>query len=112
MSLDTAFLDAQRAILEEKETQTLADIATIEAGAGDTVGIGFGKRVGDGTAIAVDRLNAVTTHDSLHATLRQVRHALALLESGEYGVCETCGTDIPEGRLEARPWATRCIAHS
>jgi RNA polymerase-binding transcription factor DksA len=23
-----------------------------------------------------------------------------------------CGEPIPEGRLEARPWATRCVAHS
>ena len=29
---------------------------------------------------------------------------------GTYGVCEVCGRPIPDARLEARPFARRCVA--
>ena len=41
--------------------------------------------------------------------LRQVNHALKLLDAGEYGICEDCGEPIPEPRLRAVPYATLCI---
>jgi DnaK suppressor protein len=41
--------------------------------------------------------------------LRDVDAALARIDAGEYGHCEDCGTDIPEGRLNAWPEATRCV---
>jgi len=41
--------------------------------------------------------------------LHQVEKALARIESGEYGLCEVCGKEIPVDRLEAVPWTTLCI---
>ena len=41
--------------------------------------------------------------------LGKVRHALARIESGGYGVCESCGKAIPVERLEALPYATLCV---
>lgn len=38
-----------------------------------------------------------------------IDRALARLDAGEYGICESCGKRIPVGRLRARPMATRCI---
>lgn len=35
--------------------------------------------------------------------------ALDRIENGTYGICAICGTEIPEGRLEARPEASLCI---
>jgi RNA polymerase-binding transcription factor DksA len=29
---------------------------------------------------------------------------------GHYGKCIDCGTDIPLARLQAQPWAARCVA--
>lgn len=72
-------------------------------------GISFGKRVGDGTSIAVERLSQVAAHEGLHDTLAQLARAEASLAAGTYGVCQVCGDDIPPGRLEARPFATRCM---
>ena len=31
------------------------------------------------------------------------------LEEGAYGECVDCGRPVPEGRLEARPEAARCV---
>ncbi|WP_433497823.1 TraR/DksA family transcriptional regulator [Sphaerimonospora sp. CA-214678] len=35
--------------------------------------------------------------------------ALKRLEDGRYGRCIDCGGTVPEGRLEARPEAARCV---
>jgi len=50
---------------------------------------------------------------SLEAMGRQrvaIQAALRRLEAGSYGQCVDCGDLVPEGRLEARPDASRCVA--
>ena len=71
--------------------------------------VSFGKRIGDGTTEAVDRLNRVGTAKELEAMLRDVERALAKIEEGTYGICDRCGRLISEARLEARPWSVRCV---
>jgi DnaK suppressor protein len=41
---------------------------------------------------------------------RYVLEALARLDRGTYGLCVSCGDPLPEGRLEAKPEAARCLA--
>ena len=41
--------------------------------------------------------------------LTEVKDALKRIENGSYGQCVDCGQSIPEKRLEALPWAARCI---
>jgi DnaK suppressor protein len=41
--------------------------------------------------------------------LREIISALYKIEHGEYGICETCGAPIDEGRLKAKPEAHYCI---
>lgn len=41
--------------------------------------------------------------------LRKVEHALERIETGEYGICESCGDAIPVARLEVLPYATVCV---
>ena len=40
----------------------------------------------------------------------QVLDALHRIELGTYGTCADCGKGVPEGRLEAKPEAARCVA--
>lgn len=42
--------------------------------------------------------------------LAQVEASLTRVADGTYGVCESCGRDIPVERLEVRPHATMCVA--
>lgn len=42
-------------------------------------------------------------------TLRQIDASLERIEDGTYGRCEECGTQIPEARLSAIPYATCCV---
>ena len=107
MSDDRAALT--RDLLAAKRTEVEAELAALSAPAEDTGGISFGKRVGDGTSIAVERITQVAAHDGLRAILADVVRATAKLDEGSYGRCDLCGGAIPEGRLDVRPWSTRCV---
>lgn len=41
--------------------------------------------------------------------LRKAGIALERLDKGEYGICESCGTDIPIARLGVLPYTTLCV---
>ena|ERR1700760_1794403 len=41
--------------------------------------------------------------------LSEIELALRLMEKGEYGICSSCGEEIPALRLRAIPWTRRCI---
>lgn len=101
-----------RAVLAAKEAELIAQREQLTRPQEDQGSISFGKRVGDGTAMAVDRLSAVSAHDNLGDILAEVRRALVRLDEGRYGRCEECGEPIPAGRLEVRPWSVRCVRHA
>ena len=42
--------------------------------------------------------------------LAEVLDALHRIDDGTYGTCADCGKPVPEGRLEAKPEAARCVA--
>jgi DnaK suppressor protein len=55
-----------------------------------------------------ERANALV--DVANTQRREVLGALRRIAEGTYGRCVTCGEPLPEGRLEARPEAARCVA--
>ena len=63
----------------------------------------------EGATIAFERSQVSTMVEQTRARLADVESAIDRLEQGTYGVCETCGAQIPEGRLEARPVARTCM---
>ena len=97
-----ATLQAKRAEIEDQ-------LGVLEVAPGDQGSISFGKRVGEGTSMAVDRLSQVAVHDKLQVTLADVDRAVAKLEDGSYGRCDECGDPIGAERLEALPWAVLCV---
>jgi DnaK suppressor protein len=99
-------------LLAERETELEAQLAELTKPPDELGTISFGKRIGEGTSMAVDRLAAVSTQEHLLAMLDDVRRARRRVTEGSYGTCEVCGEPIPDARLEARPWANRCVAHS
>jgi DnaK suppressor protein len=72
-------------------------------------GISFGKRVGDGTSEAVSRINEIGVGNSLLVSADRVDRAIAKLEDGSYGVCDSCGEPILPARLRAAPESVLCI---
>jgi DnaK suppressor protein len=97
-------------LLADKRAELEAELATLSTPPDDAGGISFGKRVGEGTNLAVDRITSVAAHERLTAMLADVRAAQSRLQSGGYGICVGCGRPIAAERLAALPWATRCVA--
>jgi DnaK suppressor protein len=96
--------------LRERRAQLMSELGVVTTVERDPdASVSFGKRVGDGTTAAVERLNQVGTARELDAMLRDVDRALQKLEDGTYGTCDRCGKLIPEERLEARPWSVLCV---
>src|SRR5579863_2560103 len=54
-----------------------------------------------------DRAEAVLAAAKARRAL--VLDALSRLDNGSYGLCVDCGRPVPEGRLEAKPEAARCV---
>ena len=103
-------LDAVRRLLLDKQRDLVERAAGLTAAPDATGGISFGKRVGDGTSLAVERLTQVAAHEQMLVQSEDIARALEKLDEGTYGVCDQCGSEIPEGRLEIHPWAVRCVA--
>jgi len=40
----------------------------------------------------------------------QIKFALERVKNGVYGICAKCGNPIPDDRLAAVPYATRCVS--
>jgi DnaK suppressor protein len=55
-----------------------------------------------------DRTEAIL--HSARSQRGEVLAALSRIEEDTYGRCVDCGIEIPEGRLDARPDAARCVA--
>jgi len=54
-----------------------------------------------------DRAEAILAAAKARRVL--VLEALVRLDNGSYGVCVDCGQPVPEGRLEVKPEAARCL---
>jgi DnaK suppressor protein len=106
----TIALDAIREVLEIRRAELEAELADLTEVPRDPMGaLSFGKRIGEGTNEAIDRLTKVGAAKELSAMLEDVKRALAKLDEGTYGICDSCGAPIPSERLEARPWTARCV---
>lgn len=103
---------AVRELLRSKLADMDAQMSDMTKPPSEQATISFGKRVGDGTQMAIDRLSQVGVHDKLLQTRADVVRALEKLDEGSYGTCDVCGDPIPAGRLEALPWAVRCVKDS
>ncbi len=88
-----------------------AHIARIEAEAraNGSASISFGKRIGDGTSVAVERLNEIAILERLTKQRRMVVRAQAKLDEGSYGTCDACASTISDARIEALAWAIHCL---
>jgi DnaK suppressor protein len=99
-----------RTLLTAKLAEIDEQMTVMSAPPTEQSNISFGKRIGDGTQMAVDRLSQVAVHDKLQVTRADVVRAMEKLADGTYGVCDACGEPIPQGRLEVHPWAVLCVA--
>lgn len=90
-------LDRTSAALAAEDAGTDVDLSHVHQHPGD-----------QGTEVAdFERETAVI--EAAQSDKAEIEAALARIEDGTYGRCIDCGKEIPEGRLEIKPEAARCL---
>jgi DnaK suppressor protein len=87
-----------------------AQIAGLEPGTGTSPT--FDDNFADSAQVAAEQGENKVLAGQLRTELDEVERALAKLDAGTYGACETCGQPISPDRLEAKPAARYCIDHA
>ena len=91
----------ERASLIKKANKTLAEEATLDVNElPDEI---------DQASAEYNQSFIFRLRDREKFYLSKIDKALEKIESGDFGVCDSCGEDILMKRLEARPVTTLCI---
>ena len=106
---ENALLVTIRSQLEDERDRLREQISNLHGG--DT-NLDFDENFADSGQVAAEQGEVKVLAASLREQLTDVEHALSKLDSGTYGQCETCGTEIAEPRLEAMPATRYCIQHA
>jgi DnaK suppressor protein len=107
--------DRFRALLEEERGRVKAAIDNIHAEHPGSISDESGEdavydnHLADTATDTYDRELDYTLEENSEHVLSAIDGALRRIEEGTYGRCTSCGRQIPEERLEARPYATLCI---
>ena len=110
-------VDAERfrTILEEERRRVVAAISYLhEENPGSIIDEteeigGTDNHLAETATVTLDREIDYTLEENSEHVLAEIDAALRRIEDGTYGQCTNCGRQIPEERLEARPYATLCI---
>jgi RNA polymerase-binding transcription factor len=110
------FLASQRRLLLDERANYIrsadslkaqADSLALEHEPGD---VQFDEEGGEGGTSNVDRELDLILSAQARAVAGEIDRALAKIDSGTYGLCEQCGQQIPDARLQALPQAALCVA--
>ena len=102
--------DRRRDQLEGERALLAGQVAGLEPGSGK--GDEFDEGFADSGQVAAEQGENKVLAGRLRTELDDVERALAKLDEGTYGTCETCGEAISEPRLEAMPATRFCITHA
>ena len=73
-------------------------------------GDGAGQDQADVGATSFERDHELTVLAKERDAIEQIDRALAHIDDGSYGVCDSCGNPIGKNRLMAVPHATLCMS--
>ena len=115
--MTTVDVDHFRELLMEKREAVAAALQnlhkensrSLEDETGELVSGSADQHLADTATETVEREIGNTLEEHDERLLVAIDAALQRIENGSYGQCVNCGAPIPEGRLEAMPWATLCI---
>ena len=96
--------------LTEERERLAGQLAGLEQSSGSSPA--FDDNFADSGQVAAEQGENSALAAGLRSELDDVERALAKLDEGTYGVCETCGKPIGDARLEAMPATRFCIDHA
>jgi RNA polymerase-binding transcription factor len=109
----TKSLATARTALTEEHARLVTEHAALQAGLQEVIrdsAAGSGDDQADSGAKTFGREHEQALADRVAEALDQTERAIARVDEGTYGNCESCGKPIGEARLEAYPRATLCVA--
>jgi RNA polymerase-binding protein DksA len=107
--------DRFRTMLEEERSRVVAAIDNLHnehpGSISDETGeeAVYDNHLADTATETYDRELDYSLEENSEHVLAEIDAALKRIDDGTYGQCTNCGKQIPEERLEARPYATLCI---
>ncbi|MFL6106425.1 MAG: TraR/DksA family transcriptional regulator [Marmoricola sp.] len=107
-------MDAARDRLAREEGQAASRLAALNGDYASVVEASRDSNADDehdpeGATIAFERSQVGALVRQVRTNLDEVRAALARVDAGTYGICESCGQPLSDDRLQARPAARRCV---
>ena len=103
----------RRILLDERERITLTVETLHEANSWsleeETEEETYDNHLADSATATLNREIDSTLEENSGHVLVGIDEALDRIENGTFGTCARCGKQIAEDRLEALPYATRCI---
>ena len=103
--MDASDLEPIRAALLAEHTRLLEEIGEAIVAPGQMT---YGSQAAAASQVFAQQRD-LALRDRAEAQLVLVDEALARLAAGTFGVCTRCGGAIAADRLDALPWAARCI---
>lgn len=94
-------------IRQAEALKAQADSLALEHEPGD---VQFDEEGGEGGTSNVDRELDLVLSAQARSAAAEIDRALAKIEAGTYGICEQCGNQIPDARLQALPYAALCVS--
>ena len=101
-----------RQTLEEEASGLRADIAEAESAVAERLDNGLREAGDDEADVGVktyEREHEFVKTSNSRQLLEQTEKALARIDAGSYGMCESCGEPIGKARLMAFPRAVLCV---
>ena len=103
--MDARLAEEARASLVAERSRLLEEIGQAIVAPGQMT---YGSQAAAATQV-FEQQRDLALRDRADHQLQLVDEALARLEAGTFGTCVRCGRPIADERLEALPWAARCI---
>ena len=103
----------RKILLDERDRVALTVENLHEANSGsledETEEETYDNHLADSATATLNREIDYTLEENAEHVLSGIEAALERIETGTFGSCAGCGKQIDEERLEALPYATRCI---
>ena len=104
--LSESTLSDLRTALEQERSDLRARLGEMGKLSG---GESFDANFADSSQVTAERGEVEALAGNLRESLTDVEAAIAKLDNGTFGACESCGQPIPPARLEAKPAARLCM---
>lgn len=98
-----------KSLLQKQLTELLKEASSTVGGMSDEEKKELFPDPTDRATLETDRNFLLRIRDRERKLITKIREALKRIDQGEFGICESCGGEISQARLNVRPVTTLCI---